>query len=60
MAVAEVGYQDKWQRSEIGCAAVAGDEAHVRTVLDAVERFVWSFPEVDVIGVESGWVPAGE
>ena len=44
-----MGFQDKWQRCELGFAAVAGEVAHVTKVLDAVERFAWSFPEVDVL-----------
>jgi uncharacterized protein YlxP (DUF503 family) len=54
VAAAEVGYQDKWQRAQLGFAAVAEAPSHVRSVLDAVERFVWSFPEVEVIDVCTG------
>lgn len=59
VAVAEVAYQDSWQRSVLGMAAVSGSAAHARDVMDAVERFVWSFPEVEVVSSERGWV-AGE
>jgi len=55
VAASEVGHQDKWQRAQFGFAAVAGSESHVREVLDAVERFVWSFPEVEVISATRGW-----
>lgn len=33
-------------------AAVAGEPAQVARVLDGVERFVQSFPEVEVVAVE--------
>jgi uncharacterized protein YlxP (DUF503 family) len=33
-------------------ATVAGEPAHVERVLDGVERFVLSFPEVEVVSVE--------
>jgi uncharacterized protein YlxP (DUF503 family) len=56
VAAAEVAYQDKWQRAELGFAAVAGNSGHVADVLQSVERFVWSFPEVEVLGVSSGFV----
>jgi uncharacterized protein len=56
VAAAEVGYQDKWQRAELGFAAVAGNSGHVTDVLQSVERFVWSFPEVEVLDVSSGFV----
>jgi uncharacterized protein YlxP (DUF503 family) len=55
-----VGFQDKWQRAELGFAAVSGTAGHVEQVLHAVERFVWSFPEVEVIDSSSGWVAAWE
>lgn len=58
VAAAEVGAQDKWQRAVLGFAAVAGERGHVEEVLDAVERFVWSFPEVEVLSAERSWVDA--
>ena len=56
VAAAEVGAQDRHQRAVLGFAAVAGSPGHVEQVLDAVERFVWSFPEVEVIATERSWV----
>jgi len=53
---AEVGHQDKWQRADIGVAVVAGSEAHVLDVLGEVERFVWSFPEVQVLASHRSWL----
>ena len=51
-ATAEVGHQDKWQRAAIGVAVVSASASHAADVMDAVERFVWSFPEVEVLGTE--------
>ncbi|MFN0089115.1 MAG: DUF503 domain-containing protein [Acidimicrobiales bacterium] len=56
VAAAEVAHQDKWQRAVIGVAAVAGSQGHVVDVLDSVERFVWSFPEVEVLSVARAWL----
>lgn len=56
VAAAEVGAQDKWQRAQLGVAAVAGSPAHVEEILDEVERFVWSFPEVEVVDSGRSWV----
>ena len=53
VAVAEVDHQDKWQRAAIGVAVVASTAGHADEVLAAVERFVWSFPEVEVISVDA-------
>lgn len=55
VASAEVGAQDLWQRAMLGFAAVGGSVGHVGEVLDAVERFVWSFPEVEVLDVQRSW-----
>ncbi len=52
VAAAEVAFQDKWQRASLGFAAVAEAPGHVHDVLDSVERFVWSFPEVEVLSAE--------
>jgi uncharacterized protein YlxP (DUF503 family) len=56
VAAAEVGHHDKWQRAELGIATVAATEGQAGEVLDAVERFVWSFPEVEVVDAERSWV----
>ncbi|MBV8958361.1 MAG: DUF503 domain-containing protein [Actinobacteria bacterium] len=52
VAAAEVDFQDKWQRAAIGVAAVAATPGHAEEVLQAVERFVWSFPEAEVVAVD--------
>lgn len=56
VAVSEVGHQDDRQRASIGVAAVAPTHAHLSDVLDEVERFVWSFPEAEVLNVERRWL----
>ncbi|MDQ1438803.1 MAG: uncharacterized protein QOK43_2432 [Acidimicrobiaceae bacterium] len=54
VAVAEVGHQDKWQRAALGFATVSGSAGHADDVIDKVERFVYSFPEVEVIEAVRG------
>jgi uncharacterized protein len=56
LSVAEVGHQDSWQRAVIGVAAVASTHAHLLEILAEAERFVWSFPEVDVLEVQTRWL----
>lgn len=56
VAAAEVDYQDKWQRAAIAVSVVAASPGHAEEVADAVERFVWSFPEVEVIDADWRWV----
>ena len=56
VAAAEVDHQDLWQWATLGLAAVSGSARHAQEVLDAVERFVWSFPEVDVTATRRDWL----
>lgn len=60
VAVSEVGHQDDRRRSELAFATVASSEHQAREVLDAVERFVWSFPELEVISSRRGWLEEEE
>ena len=56
VAAAEVAHHDTWQRAGVGMAAVAGTVGHVEEVLDEVDRFVWSHPEIEVLSAERSWV----
>ena len=56
VAVAEVDHQDRWQRTVIGVAAVASTASHVEDVLDEVERFVWSRPDIEVLETTRRWL----
>lgn len=56
VSTAEVDHQDRWKRSELAFATVASSETQAREVLDTVERFVWSFPEVEVVESWRRWV----
>lgn len=55
VAAAEVGKQDRWQAAQLGFAAVGSTPRHVEEVLASLERFVWSFPEVEVLSCERHW-----
>jgi uncharacterized protein YlxP (DUF503 family) len=59
VAAAEVDHQDRWQRAGLAMATVSGTPRHVAEVLDEVERFVWSFPEVEVVACERRWLDVG-
>jgi uncharacterized protein len=56
IAAAETGYLDQWQRAELGFAVVAGSVQHATEVMDDVERFVWSHPEIQVLSSERRWL----
>ena len=59
ISVAEVGYQDKWQRALVGMAVVSDSYGHAVEVVDNVERWVWSKPEVEVTRFDTEWVGDG-
>lgn len=59
VAAAEVAWQDRWQRAALGVSVVSGSASHAAEVLDAVERFIWSFPEVEVIDTSRNWLEVG-
>ena len=56
VSVAEVGDTEKWQRASVGVAVVGSSVSVVGHVLDDCERFVWSFPEFEVLSVERCWM----
>ena len=40
VAIAEVDFQDKWQRAAVGVSCVAESASHCRKVLEEVERHI--------------------
>jgi uncharacterized protein YlxP (DUF503 family) len=52
VSVAEVDHQDLWQRATIAVAAVGADQHHLRRVMQAVEKRVDAWIEVEVIDRE--------
>lgn len=56
VASAEIGAQDVWKSTVLGFAAVSGSSIHATDVIDQVERFAWSFPEVEVVAAHRGWL----
>lgn len=56
LSVAEVGFQNQWQRAEIAVAVVAESEHRVRELLDAAERFVAGAPEIELLEVRTSWL----
>jgi hypothetical protein len=60
VSAAEVDHQDLWHRATLAMAVVSGTESHARDVLDAVERFVWSFPEVEIVDAQLRWMEVDE
>ncbi len=49
LAAAETGSQELLRRGQIGIAMVAGDRVHLVEVLDAAERLLAAYPELDLL-----------
>jgi uncharacterized protein YlxP (DUF503 family) len=56
VAAAEVGHHQQWQRTLVGVATVASTAGHVCEILDEVERFVWSRPDIQVLSASRSWL----
>ena len=51
VAVAEVGFQDAWQRTTIGIAAVAPQSGHLDRLLHTVEESIRHRDDVEILEV---------
>jgi uncharacterized protein YlxP (DUF503 family) len=60
VSASEVAHHDRWQRAELGFSVVAPSAAHAQRLLEQVERFVWSHPEIEVIAADRHWVDTGD
>jgi hypothetical protein len=49
VSVAEVDHQELWQRTALGVSAVAGQAYHARKVMHEVEKYVSTWPRVEII-----------
>lgn len=56
VAVAETDHQNTWQRATIGVAVVSASSRHAEEVIDEVERFIWSFPNLNVLSASRTWM----
>jgi uncharacterized protein YlxP (DUF503 family) len=56
VAAAEVGHQELWQRARLGFAVVSSRADHAEDVIDEVERYVWSHPEIEVLSMDRRWL----
>lgn len=56
VAVAEIDYQDLWQRSLIAAVTVSGDHGHAEQVLQLVERDAASMLGPLLVGTTVEWI----
>ena len=51
VGMSEVDFQDQWQRTAIGIAAVAPSAGHVERLLFGVQRRLDELPDFELLGV---------
>ena len=56
VSACEAADHDLLQRAVLGFAVVAPSAAHAGELLDRVERYVWSHPDVEVVETSRHWV----
>ena len=56
VASSETGQQDELDLAELTFVAASGSSGHTVDVIDQVDRFVWSFPEIEVIDGARHWL----
>ena len=56
VSAAEVGGQDTWQRATLGFAVVASEARIASDTVEALERFLWSRAEIEVLDAEVAWL----
>jgi uncharacterized protein len=56
VAVAEIGYQDLWQRSLVSAVTVSGDHARAEEVLQRVEREAANLLGGILVGSSVEWI----
>ncbi len=56
VAVAEIDYQDMWQRSLISAVTVSADRAHAEQVLQSVEREAASQLGAALVNTTTEWI----
>ena len=56
VSASEVGEQDRWQLAVLGFAVVAPSASRASELLDRTERFIWSHPEIEVVGSSRHWL----
>ena len=60
VSASEVAHHELWQRAGLGFSVVAPSAAHAAEILDRVERFVWSHPEIEVVSTTRLWLEGDE
>ncbi len=53
LSVSEIGYQDLWQRSELGMAVVCHNGAGADSIMEKIFAFIEAEKEIEIIATRS-------
>ena len=55
-SVAEVGYQNKWQRSVVAVCIVSGDKRHLESDADRLRTLCEEITDVEIAAIDQEWL----
>jgi uncharacterized protein YlxP (DUF503 family) len=56
VSVAEIGYQEKWQRSQLGIAIISNQHSHVENSLQQVFQFLDRIDTFEIVSYEFNYM----
>jgi uncharacterized protein YlxP (DUF503 family) len=56
VAVAEIGYQDKWQRAQLGIATISNEQSHLERSLQQIFQYLDNWDSYEIISYEFNYV----
>ncbi len=56
IGASEVDHQELWQRTAIGVVVVGSSDGWVEQRAEAVERYIWSRPDIEVLDITWTWL----
>ncbi len=54
--VAEVGYQDKWQRAVLAVSLVGSDKRQLESNADKISSLCTEFSSLEIVSIEQEWL----
>ncbi len=56
VSVAEIGYQEKWQRSQLGIVTVSNQHSHVENTLQQIFQFLDRIDTFEIVSYEFNYM----
>ena len=56
VAVAEIGFQDKWQRAQMGIATISNQHSHLEHSLQQIFQYLDSADSYEIISYEFNYI----